>query len=223
MKISRIKDVEMNVVGMQGEWRQKKMLACRIEIFTIWKSNLFMKMIIEMPDEYRQGMTKKSAFHNLNNFQIYEKLMWAKEETSSKKDYIMQFVVATYYSFARVIGYMNPGKKTMYVNKRYFDNFSRKKVGSNGSHEYVHTLGGRHGGKFFRKSLEYWVNYVYETCYEHFFENDQTDIEYNVPDFDSTPVQVPTIPKPEPAKYRVECKRNWWSFWKKTCYRIYDV
>ena len=131
MKVSRIKDVEMNVTGMQGQWRQKKMLSCRIEILTIWRSNLFAKMIHEMPEKYRRGMSKNSVFKNLNNYEIYIKLMEAREETSKKKDFIMQFVIATYYTLARVIGYMNPGKKTMYVNKRYFDNFSRKIVGSN--------------------------------------------------------------------------------------------
>lgn len=226
--MNRLKDVVIDVNGMRGSWRQKKMMSVRLEMLTIWRSNLFMKMILEMPDKYRRGESKSSIFKNKNNNQIYEILMQSKEETSTEKDFIMQLYVRSYLSMKRVIGYMNPFSKWIYVNEKYFDNFSRKKVGSNGSHEHTHCLGGRHSGNDFMLSLMYYINYTYETCYEHFFEKNLPDIDYNPPgseDYDTRPVQVPTVPKPEPRKYRVQC--SWWGKnlfrFRKTCYRIYDV
>ena len=72
MKVNRLTDIEMNLVGMKGEWRKQKMMDCKTEMLTIWRSNLFMKGIIEMPEIWRRGNSKTCAFRNLNNFQIYE-------------------------------------------------------------------------------------------------------------------------------------------------------
>lgn len=226
MIVSRIKDVQMDVVGMHLDWRKNKMLACRIEMLTILKSNLFMKKILEMPEKWTRGDSNSSVFKNLNNNQIYEKLMESREETSKKKDFVANIKIATYRTIANVVGFMTPFKPTIYVNTRYFDNFSRKKVGSNATHEWAHTLGGRHSGPDFRLSVMYYLNEVYEECYVHFFEKGLADIDHDTDlgeDYDSAPVEVPKIPTPQPRKYRVECRRNFWTFWKKTCYRIYDI
>ena len=92
---------------------------------------------------------------------------------------------------------MNPGKPTVYVNTRFFDTMSKKKVCSNFAHEYCHTMGARHGGNMFRLSFAYYINTVIEKIYDNLYPSEVHEV-----------------------KFKKVCKRAWYRFFIKKCYLV---
>lgn len=213
-----IKSILLNGDALDTRYRKEKAQKAAQEMLRIFQSNMFKKMWLEMPDEWRLG--ESSEMKTWSNEDIYAHIMSGKEEWNDIVDYEIDLIVADYYSFARVIGYMNPGRPTVYVNTKYFDKATRKSVGSNFAHEYLHTLGSRHSGRNLRSSLPYYMNKVYGECYDRLIRDGLRDIDYD----GNIATESPTTPVPENKDYKVVCKRVWYKLWLgKTCYRVYDI
>ena len=192
----RLKSVKIDVTKLNTEARANKALRAGAEMLKVYRSDKFKELILLMPPEYKLGETSKFKYYT--NYEIYTLLMSGQEEWNNELDYEIDLLVDDYYSMGRVVGYMNPGKPQVFVNTKFFDSFVTKKVGSNFAHEHFHTLGGRHGGSNFKKSIAYYINYAYEAAHDHVISGE------------SIPVIVNTY-----------CKRVWWKLWLgKRCYKV---
>ena len=149
-------------------------------------------------DEWMQGDTSSKRIKQLSNMGIYNLIMSGKEEWNKEEDNEVDLVLGSYYKLSKVVGYMIPGKPKIFINTRFFDKRNGKDerfICSNFAHEYIHTLGFRHGGKNYRKSFPYYINKVVE------------DMAFHNPAF---------APKPKTVQV---CKRLWYTLWiKKKCY-----
>lgn len=203
----------INSSNMNTVKRREKAQRVARDMYLILNSNLFEKLILEMPDKWRLG--ESSKYKNLPTAQIHKMILEGDEEwQNSGKDYVFELHVDDYTKwYSKVVGYIIPFKKPIWVNTKFYDSMSDKRVGSNFLHEGGHHIGFRHSGPDFKKSFSYYLNLVYETCYDHFFVEKKPDIDG----------EVINLPSPKPQEYKIVCKRMWWSLWLyKKCYRIYD-
>ena len=77
-----------------------------------------------------------------------------------------------------------PKKKWMYVNTKFYDCRSNKKVGSNIVHEYTHTLGFRHDRRRTKRrphSVSYLMNRIFEECYDHIIGSQASLVKIKLP------------------------------------------
>ena len=138
----------------------------------------FAEEIMKMNEDWRVGET--SHLKNLTNIEILRLIRSGKEEWNGIVDYEIDLLVDDYTrNWSSVVGYMVPGKPTVWVNTKFFDTMDDKRVGSNFLHEYGHTLGMRHGGPDFRMSLAYYLNQAYERTYDRIITEDFTANEPN--------------------------------------------
>lgn len=174
--MKRINKINLNKQLLNTEVRKEKAQICANRLLTIMSSNRFQEEFEKMPRDYwLQGETSK--LKQLTNTEIYELIMSGKEEWNGITDYEIDLIVDDYRKpWSKVIGYMLPGKPTVFVNTKFFDTMTKIKVCSNFGHEYFHTLGARHGGKLFRLSLAYFMNTVIEKLYREMFGEDERNV-----------------------------------------------
>lgn len=190
----RISDENLNTV-----WRQKRAKTAASHLEVILNSEQFKTEILSMPQKWRIGETSK--YKSASNKAILDLILAGKEEWNDDQDNEIDLIVDDYYKrWSRVVGYMNPGKPTIWVNTKFFDSMSMKKVVSNFLHEYGHTLGLRHGGSYFRSSIPYYLNEVVEKLY---------------------PILIEGKEESEDKKMRYVCRRRIWYkpwTWKRKCW-----
>lgn len=89
---------------------------------------------------------KKTYVDNngLTNAQIYKKILEASEKLTPGNNNTMDLSLATYFTKDPVIGYTMPSIKTIYMNRRYLDNFQPNLVAMNVFHEWLHKVGFKH-------------------------------------------------------------------------------
>ena len=208
--MKRIQGFKINMDDVKGELRKKKLLSSCEKLIFIMKSNLFKELILTMPKTWLLGESKSSTFKYLTNTERYLLLMSGKEEWNNIEDYEVDLIVGGYVAkfYSTVIGYMNPGHPKIFLNYKYLDLNSEKKVASNIAHEWTHTAGARHGGNDFRSSFSYFINYAIEYCWDHFYVKGLLDITDNSP-----------LPKPK-YEYKTVCYRSWRTLWFKRCYQM---
>lgn len=192
--------VRIDVSKLNTQTRKNKAIQCAKELELLVNSNAFKNEVLKTSDYWRQGESSKYKFYT--NKQIFDLIMSGKEETSSESDNELDLYIDDYTTWRSVVGYMIPGKPTIYVNTRFFDTMSKKKVVSNFLHEYTHTLGFRHSGPNLRKSLPYRMNDIVDRIYD-------------------SVLRGVDIPAPESPKYKTVCWRNWrWLWLRKTCRKV---
>ena len=89
----------------------------------------------------------KKAFidnNGLTNSQVYKKILEGSEKLNPGKNNTMDITVETYYVDANVIGYTMPSINKIYMNRKYFNNFTPVQISSNMVHEWLHKLGFGH-------------------------------------------------------------------------------
>jgi len=199
----KIQKINLSKKLLNTEVRKKKAQICADRLLEIMRSDEFKHEILNMDRNYwLQGEAKSSPFYKKSNEEIYKFLMSGAEEWNNEVDYEIDLIVDDYRGkiWSKVVGYMNPGKPTVYVNTRFFDTMSKMKVCSNFGHEWTHTMGARHPkGKFLRMSFAYFMNYVIEKIYKKFYDatEERTQVEF-----------------------QKVCTRKWYRLWIKKCYLI---
>ena len=134
-----------------------------------------------------------SKFKNITNLRLYQMLMAGVEETNPDKDNDWDIWIDDYFTRRGVIGYMIPNKKWMYVNTKFYDCRSNKKVGSNIVHEYTHTLGFRHDRRRTKRrphSVSYLMNRIFEECYDHIIGSQASLVKIKFPSHDRWSIDI---------------------------------
>lgn len=184
--------VSIDITKLDNKTRQIKAIEAAKNLEIIVNSKEFKEMIINMQDNWRMG--ESSKYKHYSTYDIYDLIMSGSDEYNPTKDNTINLYVDDYYSrWSKVVGYMIPGNKTIFVNTKFFDNNSIQNICSNFLHEYLHVVGFRHAGKFLRSSIPYYMNHVIEVLYKKLVANS------------------------EPVEYKKVCK-GFWIF--KRCYLV---
>ena len=205
--MKRINKVKIDVTNMNQAQEAKAIKASEL-MLVFFKSDFFKNKIYSTDFSKLLGASKNCISRKLNfdKDKIYNLFMTGEEEWNGVKDYEIDLKISTYYTWKGVVGYIIPMKPTIWVNTKFFNNYSPRKVGNNGSHEWSHTLGFRHYGRWLRESLPYLIN----AWWDEFWNGDFSEIE--------TPKPIST------EKYETVCKRVWWKLWLgKACYKVVTI
>lgn len=93
------------------------------------------------------------------NAQIYKILLDGAERLQPAKNNRMDIEVEPYYASTNVVGYTYPSSKRIWVNTKYFDQYTAAGVAHNLMHEWMHKLGFEHSSAW-TSSREYSVPYA---------------------------------------------------------------
>lgn len=93
------------------------------------------------------------------NAQIYKILLDGAEKLQPAKNNRMDVEVELYTAATNVVGYTYPSSKRIWVNTKYFDQYTAAGVAHNLMHEWMHKLGFEHSSAW-TSSREYSVPYA---------------------------------------------------------------
>lgn len=96
--------------------------------------------------------------NGLTNAQIYQKLLNGAEELKPVIDHTMDLDLELYYSLRNTVGYTYPDVIRIWMNTKYFDNYTPLEVADNVFHEWTHKLGFDHASSY-SESRDYSVPY----------------------------------------------------------------
>lgn len=95
----------------------------------------------------------------LTNTQIYNKFLQGAEKLTPIRNTTMDVEVELYYENTSTIGYTYPNTKRIWMNTKYFDNYTPGQVAGNLTHEWMHKLGFTHA-TIYTSSRSYSVPYA---------------------------------------------------------------
>jgi hypothetical protein len=99
----------------------------------------------------------------LTNAQIYNKFLQGAEKLTPARNNTMDVEVALYYENTSTIGYTYASTKRIWMNTKYFNNYTASQVASNLTHEWMHKLGFTHAVSYNTSrsySVPYAVGYI---------------------------------------------------------------
>ena len=198
----KINAVNIKVRNMNSYQENRARIAASM-VLEFYASDFFrMKLLNTNLDELR-GESKSSITKRVSSVSLYQIFMTGKEEWNNSEDYEIDLIVTRYRkNWSKVKGYIIPMKPTIHVNAKYFDTATVLDIASNLCHEYSHTVGLTHSGKYLRESLPYLINEWVQIYFAS--ESPITEHLNNLGDG---------------IKTKRVCKRVWYKLWLgKTCY-----
>lgn len=97
------------------------------------------------------------------NAMIYKKILDGAEKLQPAKNNTMDAEVELYTATTNVVGYTYPSSKRIWVNTKYFDQYTAAGVAHNLMHEWMHKLGFDHSATWTASrdySVPYAVGYI---------------------------------------------------------------
>jgi hypothetical protein len=94
-----------------------------------------------------------------SNAQIYKILLDGAEKLQPSKNNTMDAEVELYTASTNVVGYTYPSSKRIWVNTKYFDQYTAAGVAHNLMHEWMHKLGFEHSSSW-NAARDYSVPYA---------------------------------------------------------------
>lgn len=103
-------------------------------------------------EEFRDGILnhtyegKKTFVDNggLTNSQIYHRFLAGAEKLTPATNNAIDAELELYFEASTVVGYTNPSTRRIWMNTKYFNNYSTAQVAGNLIHEWMHKLGFGH-------------------------------------------------------------------------------
>lgn len=103
-------------------------------------------------EEFRHGILnhtyngKKTFVDNggLSNSQIYHRFLAGAEKLTPSGNNALDAELELYFEASTVVGYTNPTTRRIWMNTKYFNNYSTAQVAGNLIHEWMHKLGFGH-------------------------------------------------------------------------------
>lgn len=99
----------------------------------------------------------------LTNIQIYNKFLQGAEKLTPARNNAMDAELELYYENTNTIGYTYPNTKRIWMNTKYFNNYTSSQVAGNLTHEWMHKLGFTHTASYTTSrsySVPYAVGYI---------------------------------------------------------------
>lgn len=103
--------------------------------------------------------------NNLSNYEVYEKIMSGAEILNSEEDEIVNLDITLYYRNNSTVGYTYPNTNRIWVNAKFFNNFTLGKVAANAIHEWTHKIGFGHS-RYNNSARPFTVPYAVGTMIE---------------------------------------------------------
>jgi len=156
--------INLDATKMNSEERALKLEEVATQLHQILNSTMFRDLVLKM-----RKTGERSKWKDATNSEIYNRIMSGADRYSDVEDNVLDIFVDDYYTFKKVIGYTKASSKYIYVNTKFFDGRSNKKVGSNILHEYGHLVGFSHDFRStadMPNSICYLLNDIYERCHE---------------------------------------------------------
>ncbi len=82
------------------------------------------------------------------NEEIYQKLLDGSEELRPEVDHEMDLDLELYYSSSSTVGYTYPSGLRIWMNTKFFDDYTPSQVARNVFHEWTHKLGFSHSSSY---------------------------------------------------------------------------
>lgn len=150
-------DFETNVKFVNATSTQLKKFRKALEII---------KLVIAT-DEFRSKILnhkyggKKTFVDNggYSNSTIYQKILDGSETLQPSKDNEMDMEIELYYENNSTVGYTYPSSKRVWVNTKFFNQYTAAGVARNLMHEWLHKLGFKHAVSY-SSSRDYSVPYA---------------------------------------------------------------
>ncbi len=150
-------DFETNATLVNATSAQKSKLNKALEII---------KLVIAT-DEFRTKILNhkyggsKTFYDNggLTNAQIYQKILEGAEKLQPTKDNELDMEIEMYYQSSSTVGYTMTNSKRIWVNTKFFNNYTAAGVAHNLMHEWLHKLGFKHAVSY-SSSRDYSVPYA---------------------------------------------------------------
>lgn len=150
-------DFETNVKFVNQTSSQKAKLEKALEII---------KLVIAT-DEFRTKILnhkyggKKTFVDNggYSNQEIYNKILEGAEKLQPTKDNELDIEIEMYTESSSVVGYTMTNSKRIWVNTKFFNNYTAAGVAHNLMHEWLHKLGFKHSASY-SSSRDYTVPYA---------------------------------------------------------------
>jgi hypothetical protein len=102
----------------------------------------------------------------LTNEEIYQIIMDGAEKNGDiKKNNMMDVELELYFQPTTTIGYTYPDTDRIWINKKYFNQYTAIKIADNLMHEWMHKLGFTHSSKWSEDrehSVPYAIGYLIE-------------------------------------------------------------
>lgn len=101
----------------------------------------------------------------LTNEQIYKKILEGSESMNPGNNYRMDVELELYYQATTTIGYTYPNTTRIWMNTKYFNNYTPVSVSDNLMHEWMHKLGFDHAASYSPSrdfSVPYGIGYLVE-------------------------------------------------------------
>jgi hypothetical protein len=143
--------------------QERKIKAAIKMIKKIISSHEFKERIMNYEYKGKKGFIDNKG---LSNEEIYQLILEGAEERSGmRKDNTMDVEVELYYQATKTIGYTYPNTDRIWINKKYFAQYTPIKVADNLMHEWMHKLGFSHSSKWSEErehSVPYAIGYLIE-------------------------------------------------------------
>jgi hypothetical protein len=133
-------DANVSFINFTREQENKVLDAVDL-IKQVVASEAFKKKILNFTYKGKKAFIDNNG---LTNAQVYKKILEASEKLNPGKNNTMDITVETYFTDANVIGYTMPSINKIYMNRKYFNNFTPVQISSNMVHEWLHKLGFGH-------------------------------------------------------------------------------
>lgn len=80
----------------------------------------------------------------LSNEEIYDLIQLGKEKHYGREDRVMNLALEAYYENSSTVGYTYTRSKTIYINMKFYKNYSPAQMTRNLMHEWLHKTGFMH-------------------------------------------------------------------------------
>lgn len=157
--------------------------------------------------EFKQKLSARKTFttSSFNGVQVYDKLMTGEENLQKGKDYEFDITVVMYEENNSTVGYTMASTIKIWVNNKFFKNYSPGEIAGNAVHEYLHKQGFGHTSNYTKErefSVPYFVGYLVRDMVDDFIAGKQTLTDLypieDVPPMPSTPSAPAPAPTPKP-------------------------
>ena len=154
-------EIKANLINFNEDEQEKIQKAIEI-IKRIVPSEEFKNQILNY--EYK-GSKRFKDNNGLSNEEILQKIFDGAEMLKPEKNGVMDLELELITEDSKTIGYTYPNTNRIWINKKYFVNYTPMQVADNLLHEWMHKLGfdhEHHRTKDRHHSVPYAIGYILE-------------------------------------------------------------